>query len=185
MKKFSLVLMLAVVMLLGVCFEAVSSDREHTYEAISKLNTLPGAPVSSDWIIVSDTSASESKKFSARDLAFNTNFFLSGHSSGATIVASEVTPLTAVHLAFGYIQIANGTRGIHPLPDGVAEGKTITLSLLANPGYLIGNDGDLSMVKTGWSSIFFDDAGDAITLVWIDSTVGWIITANNGCVVTL
>ncbi len=115
------------------------------------------------------------------NLKFQTNIFASGHEGGATTIASTVTPLTTANLAFGLVRFENGSPGIHQLPDGV-KGKTVTFELMADPAYLIGDDG--SMTLTGWTSINFDTAGDSITLVWLDDTVGWIITSNDGCVIT-
>ena len=182
MKKFGSML-LVVLMVLSFVNLSLAADYELTTHPVSSLNTFPDTnPVSGDFIPVLDGSASEVKKLDATEMFFNTNFFASGHSGGATSIASQVTPLTSAHLAFGLMRILNGSPGRHPLPDGV-RGKVITIQLIADPNYTIIDDTPGDMTKTGWESILFDNARDSVTVAWIDDTVGWIITSNEGCTI--
>lgn len=184
MKKLGFVL-LAVLMVLGSVDLSFAADRELTFKPVSHLDEFPATdPISGDYIPVLDGSAGKIKKLDASKITYSTNFFSSGYSEGSTSIASTVTPLTSANLAFGLIQLANGSPGNHPLPDGSANGKTVTIELLADPVYKIANNGPTAMITTGWSEILFDNANDKITLVWLDDTAGWIITSNNGCTIT-
>lgn len=112
---------------------------------------------------------------------FQTTVYASGHDSGATTLASTVTPLGSANIAFGLIQLANGSPGIHDIPDGVT-GKVIIIELLANPAYIFGDD--TATTKTGWVTISLDTVHDRIVLLWLDDSTGWIIINNDGCSIT-
>jgi len=113
-----------------------------------------------------------------RELPYDLKYSGAGRGGVSTIV-STVTPLTAANIAFGFIRIANGSPGRHPLPDGVT-GQEITIQLLADPAYLIIEDTPGGMIHTGWESINFDSANDWVSLTWLDDTYGWIITGAEG-----
>lgn len=117
------------------------------------------------------------------NIQFQTNIYASGHYSGATQIASTVTPLTSANIAFGLVQFSNGSPGSYPLPDGVT-GQMLTLELLADPCIYIQDDTAGDITKTGWASIVLDTAHDRVTLLWADDTTGWVITANSGCSIT-
>lgn len=116
------------------------------------------------------------------NLQFQTDLFASGYAEGSTTIASSVTPLTSANIAFGLVRFENGSPGARQIPDG-SKGKVVTFELIANPSYIIADTGPVVMVKTGWTSITFDDARDRITLAWLDDATGWIITSNNGCTI--
>ena len=102
---------------------------------------------------------------------------------GVSTIASQVSPLTASHIAFSLIYLESGSPGIHPFPDGEI-GQEITIQLLADAGYTIADDTPGDMTMTGWTSIFFDSVNDWVTLTWLDDTYGWIITGAEGVVIT-
>lgn len=94
---------------------------------------------------------------------------------GTSTWVSTVSPLVTANIAFAYIKIANGSPGIHELPDA-EDGQTITFQLLANPAYTIGEDTPGNMPRTGWNKINMTTINGWVTLSYIDDTVGWIIT---------
>ena len=102
---------------------------------------------------------------------------------GVSSIVSTVTPLTATHLAFSLLRFTDGSPGDRELPDGV-KGKSITLEMAGSPSITIADDTPNAMTKTGWTRIALDNQGDSITLLWVDDTYGWIITANDGCAIT-
>jgi len=102
---------------------------------------------------------------------------------GVSTIVSTVTPLTTANLAFAMIKLANGSPGVHPLPDGEI-GQEITIKLLANPAYLIAQDTPGGMTMTGWTSINFDTANGWVSLTWLDDTNGWIITGDSNVTIT-
>ena len=190
MKKlgFVSVLVAFLVFILMSCITVEAADYELTTHPVSSLDVFPATdPVSGDFIPVLDGSAGAVKKLDATNMFFNTDFFTSGYSGGATTIVSTVTPLTTANLAFGLVRFATGAKGVYPIPDGV-RGKTVTFELIladtSNPTYLISDDTPGDITKTGWDTITFDTSRDRITLTWIDDASGWIIVSNDGCVIT-
>ena len=102
---------------------------------------------------------------------------------GVSTIVSTVTPLTASHLAFAMIFIANGSPGVHPLPDGEI-GQEITLLLLADPNYIIEDDTAGDMTKTGWVSINFTSVNGWVKVAWVSDIFGWVITGHNDVTIT-
>ncbi|MBU2527630.1 MAG: hypothetical protein KKC03_13625 [Bacteroidetes bacterium] len=93
---------------------------------------------------------------------------------GATTVAADVLaiPVTHSHVTkttgaiAEALTLANGTKG-----------QELTI-VLGTDG---GGDGTLTpTTKTGWATIVFADAGDQVSLRYIDDTVGWIIKGSFG-----
>lgn len=113
-----------------------------------------------------------------RELPYDLTYSGAGRGGVSTIV-STVTPLTAAHIAFGYVQLTHGSKGDHQIPNGV-RGQEITFELLADPSYIFRNYQATAMVKTGWVSIHFEAAHSRVTLVWLNDTNGWIITSVDG-----
>jgi hypothetical protein len=57
----------------------------------------------------------------------------------------------------------------------VRDGADLTISKPLFPA---------STHSTGWSTLTFDNQGDSITLLFMDKTIGWIVSGNNGVVIT-
>lgn len=73
--------------------------------------------------------------------------------------------------------VAKTTGGVEALTlaDGL-PGQTLHIYLAAD-----GGDGTLTpTTKTGFSTIVFADVKDSVTLLFVDSTVGWVITGYAG-----
>jgi len=91
-------------------------------------------------------------------------------SSVAVAAAALVIPLTASY-------VAKTTGGVEALTlaNGV-EGQIITIALVVD-----GGDGTLTpATSSGFATVVLADAGDNVTLKYVDDTVGWIILGAAG-----
>lgn len=115
-------------------------------------------------------------------LRFQSTIYASGHNSGATTLSSGASHLLAAQLVFGLINFDISGSQSREIADG-SPGQMVTIRLTAKSG--VGNfvieDSDTGITKTGWSAITFDNAGDSVTLLWLDDTNGWIIIGHRGC----
>ena len=94
---------------------------------------------------------------------FGTVTSLSG--AGAVPVTSSTVRLTTT--AANALTLANGTNG-----------QLLTIVMVVD-----GGDGTLTpTTKTGYTTITFNDAGDAVTLQYF-TTLGWMIVSNYGTTV--
>lgn len=89
--------------------------------------------------------------------------------SASTTVAADVLPIPVT------ARFVSKTTGADAealtLADGVS-GQVLTVSLVTDGG----GAGTLTpSTSTGWATVVFADAGDTVTLEYIDDTVGWII----------
>ena len=127
--------------------------------------------------------------------------YSNGYADGTTgdgvthQVSGKVTEITSAQLAFGLILLEDigALDGIDArwisLADGT-QGQVITILLLYDTGgtLYISDDyvsSDVTpMTKTGWDDLAFADVNDSVTLLYFNDVVGWIITANNGVVIT-
>lgn len=93
-------------------------------------------------------------------------------ASGKTVAANRVIPLT-----HSVVEKTTGdTAETLTLADGT-PGQIITIVLAVDGG----GDGDLTpATKTGFATVALDDAGDQVTLQFIDATVGWVIIGAAG-----
>lgn len=93
-------------------------------------------------------------------------------SAGSTAVAGGTLAIPVTHR-----YVAKTTGGVEALTlaDGL-PGQRLTISLVAD-----GGDGTLTpTTKSGFASIVFADAGDTVTLEFVDATVGWVIVGAHG-----
>lgn len=100
--------------------------------------------------------------------------FVTQSLTAATTVAADVLAIPVTH------EVVGKTTG--------ADAEALTLAN-GSPGQVLqirldvdgGGDGTLTpTTKTGFASIVFADAGDTVTLKFIDATVGWVILAAFG-----
>lgn len=81
----------------------------------------------------------------------------------------------AIPLTHRYVAKTTGGVEALTLANGV-PGQKLTISLVTD-----GGDGTLTpATRSGFATIVFADAGDTVTLEFVDSTVGWIITGAHG-----
>ena len=98
---------------------------------------------------------------------------VTGFKAGSTTVAADVLAIPVTH---GVVAKTTGADGESlTLVDGEA-GQLLKIYLAAGEG-----DGTLTpTTKTGFASIVFADPGDQVTLLFVDTTIGWIITEASG-----
>lgn len=97
-----------------------------------------------------------------------------GRFLGNTAIAADVLPIPVTHRHVSKTTGADAEA--LTLANGVA-GQRLTITLVTDGG----GDGTLTpTTTTGFATIVFADAGDAVTLDYIDDTVGWIIVGLAG-----
>lgn len=94
-------------------------------------------------------------------------------SGNVAVAADELAiPVTNRHVS----KTTGADAEALTLADGAA-GQLLTITLVTDGG----GDGTLTpTTKTGFATIVFADAGDAATLQFVDSTVGWVIVGLAG-----
>jgi len=94
--------------------------------------------------------------------------------TAATTVAADALVIPVTH------EVVSKTTG--------ADGEALTLAD-GSPGQVLvivlvvdgGGDGTLTpATATGWATIVFADAGDTVSLKFVDGTVGWVILGSAG-----
>jgi len=94
--------------------------------------------------------------------------------TGAVAVAADVLPIPVTHAIVTKVTGADAEALTLGAGD---EGQVIHIHIATDGG----GDGTLTPVTaTGWATIVFADAGDRATLMYVNSTVGWIILSLSG-----
>lgn len=110
---------------------------------------------------------------------------------GVSDIVSTVSGLDDTHLAFSILRLSGATKTF-TMDDGVT-GQSITLVKSENDERTLklsfrgGVDAGhiTATAHTGFTDVTFPTAaGSFVTLAWIDSTVGWIITGSSGVTIT-
>jgi len=92
----------------------------------------------------------------------------------STTVAADALAIPITHKVV--VKTTGGDAEALTLVDGV-PGQTLTIQLGTDGG----GDGTLTpTTTTGFATIVFADAGDQMTLQFINSTVGWVILGGSG-----
>lgn len=100
------------------------------------------------------------------------NLTITGTFTGATSVAGATLAIPVTHR---YVAKTTGGAEALTLANGT-PGQLLTIELAVD-----GGDGTLTpTTKTGFAAIVFADAGDIVTLEYVDDTVGWIIVGAAG-----
>ena len=110
------------------------------------------------------------------------NLILAGAANGGA--TSMTTTDTAVSVSYSYVKKALGIQV--GLAGTLADGKpgqllTIAITERAGSGTFILTP----TTKTGFASLTFDAVGDSVTLLFVNSTVGWVVISNTSTTVTL
>ena len=122
------------------------------------------------------------------DLTFQTNLLANGRYGDATVIMqSSSTPIGSAQLAYAVVQKRVGgaggldeTDGGTRLDDGSFSGQTIVfVDILqeASGSWILTPD-----TTTGFTTVTLNAVGEFVTLLWVDSTVGWVIQGTNGAV---
>lgn len=174
MKKLLLILM-CLIFASGPAFAGFGVQEDGTGEGeAGKINVSTGLDVS-----VSNNTAT-----------ISTSLLNNGRVAAATLsLASSSTVLTDSSLPYSVIlKNVGGGGGLDStgigttFPNGVTNGQSISVIIT---GLQSGGSWVVTpTTKTGFSSIAFDTKGDTATFLWVDSTIGWIISSNGGAVIT-
>jgi hypothetical protein len=94
--------------------------------------------------------------------------------TAATTVAADALAIPVTH------EVVSKTTGADAealtLADG-SPGQVLVIVLVTDGG----GDGTLTpTTATGWATIVFADAGDTVSLKFVDGTVGWVILGSAG-----
>jgi len=114
------------------------------------------------------------------DLTFRTNLLANGrYGNGTLIMQSSSTPIGTTQLAYAVIQKRVGGAGGLDETDGGTRldngtsGQMITfVNILQESGgsWIITPD-----TATGFTTVTLDAAQESVTMLFVDSTVGWVI----------
>lgn len=97
-------------------------------------------------------------------------------TAGALTAAGVATTITTPV----YTKATGASAGEAILPANGQLNQEVTFILTTDGGQ------DFTVTpatKTGFTSLTLNDAKDACTIRYINSTVGWVLTGNNGCTV--
>lgn len=120
------------------------------------------------------------------NIYFKSTVVASGHKAGVTTNVSTESTLMSAALAYGVINMQVGSAKTIGLNDGVT-GQMITIICSVRDGAdaIISKTAfPVTTHSTGWNTLTFDTQGDSITLLFMDSTVGWIVVGNNGVTIS-
>lgn len=97
-------------------------------------------------------------------------------SAGALSVAADVVIIPLTHPLL--LKTTGADAEALTLADGV-PGQTVTINIVTDGG----GDGTLTPATvTGFATIVLADAGDQVTLGYVNDTIGWILLAAHGLV---
>lgn len=182
------------VVLAFVASTAFASGNDLAYKRIQELETTTTIE-SGDYTVVYDASADSVKKVDANspaaisgDVTFQTSLIASGRVNAASTVASSSTNLAPSSLPYVILlksvggnnsldETAGGTR----LPDGI-PGQVLVLmikALMTDGSWIV-----TPLTCTGFTAVTLDTKGDVVSLLYVDDTIGWIITSNSGASIT-
>ncbi len=105
---------------------------------------------------------------------------------GTSTIVSQVSKLTSKNLAFAVLKLSGASKTF-TMASGVG-GQEITLVKSESDARSLILSFAIEAVDTahtGFTSVTFTTAaGSFVTLAWIDSDVGWIITGSSGVTIT-
>lgn len=99
-------------------------------------------------------------------------------SGGVSSVATDTTTLTTTGYSLFTVKVATTTLTV---ANG-QEGEIVTL--LGEEGSDTGTLTISATTKTGWTSVSMDTVRDSLTLLYLNSTSGWIIIGSNSVTIT-
>lgn len=110
------------------------------------------------------------------------NLLMSGLTNGDA--TTMTTNDTAVSVAYGLVQKAIGTYVSYPgTMANSTPGKIVTIIATERQGS--GTFVLTPTTRTGFNTITFDAVGDSVSLLYLNSTNGWIVIGGSGVVVAL
>lgn len=109
-------------------------------------------------------------------------------NGGVSTAVSQVSQISQAYLAFGVVELSGSTKTFS-VAAGLYSGQSVTLERAeGSPLALVLNEGidNPVVAHTGWNTVTFSTtvASSSVTLTWIDSTVGWVITGYYNVTIT-
>ncbi len=108
-------------------------------------------------------------------ITYHTNLLATGIANGDSTSMSSAT--TTVPITYKYVRKdVNSVNQTCTLANGF-EGQMLTIYV-----YHVWDSGVMTLTpatRTGFRSLTFNAAGDFVTLLYINDTIGWVITALN------
>lgn len=191
MKK--LISLVALLAFLSVSVFAYASDNDLAYKGINELETMTTSEAG-DYTVVYDASQDKVKKMDANspgaitgDLTFQSTLLATGRTNAASTLASSSTALLPSSLPYVVmLKSVGGAGGLDTTPgttliDGT-PGQVLVLvikALMTSGTWKVTPE-----TSTGWTYVTLDTQGDTVSLLYVDDTIGWIITGNSGATIT-
>jgi hypothetical protein len=181
------------VVLAFVASTAFASGNDLAYRRIQELETATTVE-SGDYTVVYDASTDSVKKVDANspaaisgDVTFRATLLAAGRTNAASSAASSSTDLAPSSLPYvvlrKYIGGASGldeTDGGTRLQNGT-NGQILVLQAMdvdAGGSWIV-----TPRTSVQLTTLTFDAAGETATLMFVDSTIGWLLIANEGATV--
>lgn len=196
MKKLITLVLLVSLSLLGVHYSYAGEGDTNFTNVVASGDVTVGDDLSvSDDITGDDITAGDDliatddvRSGSTGDIEFRSTLLANGRAGGASTLGSSSTQLTPTALPYlvVYKKIGggNGLDGIGwgtRLQDGT-PGQTLCLvvtELQSGGTWVI-----TPVTATGYSSVTLNAAYENVTLVFIDTTTGWVVTGGHGFTLT-
>lgn len=124
-----------------------------------------------------DGTNSRSLGTSTTNPTFATNIVAAGAKEGLTVNVSTESSLTSAALAYGVINLEAGSAKTIGIDNGVpGQMVTIYMSVYDGGNITISSTGSPnSGPATDWTSIVFSAVGQRVTLLYLDTTYGWVV----------
>lgn len=118
-------------------------------------------------------------------------FYANGYKDGVTTNVSTESNLDSAALAYGVVKLQGHTSAKYVSLAAGTAGQIITFIMTQDNGATVYITDDsvsvanqAAVVETGWDDIAFDDVNDMVTLLYVDSTYGWIVIGQYGVTIT-
>lgn len=139
--------------------------------------------------LYNDTTGVALKVDSSGNLYINmdnmTLLYTGASRGGVSTIVSSVSKLASTNLAFSILKLS-GAEKTFSIANGANDGQEITLVKDEYDARTLKLDLTIdaagsNATHTGFSSVTWDtEAGSYVSLTWIDSDTGWIITGSEG-----
>ena len=126
------------------------------------------------WMVIDDVAGTPTNK---KMTVSNFTAYLPSYI-GFSQAAQALTAAGAVDITSAITTIASGAAIALTLANGTSTNQIKIITMITDGGTATLTPTTLN----GYSTIAFDTDGDSCILLYIDSTVGWTIISNQGCV---
>lgn len=182
MKKKYLSLLICALLFSSSAYASVGSQEDGNAESIdTDLNWSTNLDHSASGS-VGTVSVSASPTFTG-DVTFRSTLIANGRVNGVSSFASSTTAILPSSLPFTIIRkYVSGASGLDVTPGStLTNGTPGQVLVLQVVGLMAGGSWTVTPVTaTGFTSLTLDTRGDSMTLLYLNDTLGWIVTANGG-----